>query len=97
MNRIICKELRLRVTRQEHEKILREAHTCGLTVSEYIRKRLRGEPLIHRPTQSALQHFHSLQELQVELMPLLNKLPREDTLRAIRLLGVLIQQGRQMI
>lgn len=91
------REFRIRLTEREHAEIKRRAYDSGVTVSEYIRMAIHGQQPIHRPMQIAVQHYRSLQGFQMELLPLLNKLPREDTLRVTRSLDVLMRQGKQMI
>lgn len=91
------REFRIRLTEREHAEIKRRAHACGVTASEYIRMSIQGQQPILRPMQIAVQHFRCLQDFQSELLPLLNKLPREDTLRVTRSLDMLMRQGKQMI
>ena len=54
MNRKNECELRVRLTDAEYAQIKNNAARCGLTISDYVRKLFREEPLIQKPRQDAI-------------------------------------------
>lgn len=97
MNRIHYKDLRVRLTKEEHSRIVNYANECGLTISNYVRKRLHDEPLIQCPTQGVLEHFRALQDFRFTLRPLMNRLSDEEYENISRDLDELVGQGKRLV
>ena len=97
IGRTADKQFRLWLTTKDYEQVQKCANACGLTATEYIRKTLRGEPLILRPTQNAVEHFQSMQQFQVELISALDYLPRDKSGRISQSFNVLLQQAKRLI
>ena len=53
MSRKCTSELRVRLTDAEYVQIQNNAANCGLTISDYVRKLIREEPLIQKPKKAA--------------------------------------------
>jgi len=97
MGRKCASELRVRLTDAEYAQIQNNATRCGLTISDYIRKLIREEPLIQKPRQSAIEHFKSLQLFRMEFEDVLSGLPMERYKRVILTLERLLLEGKQLI
>lgn len=83
MSRKCTSELRIRLTDAENAQIQNNAARCGLTISDYVRKLIREEPLIQKPRQDAIEHFRSLQLFKAELEDILTDLQMEKRRRVM--------------
>ena len=97
MSRKCTSELRVRLTDAEYAQIQNNAVRCGLTISDYVRKLIREEPLIQKPRQDAVEHFKALQMFRVELEDALTGLPMEKRRRIMPALDKLLLEGRMLI
>lgn len=97
MNRKCKSELRVRLTNAEYAQIQNNAARCGLTISDYVRKLLREEPLIQKPRQDAIEHFRSLQLFRTELEDVLAGLPAERRGHVIPVLDKLLLESKCLI
>ena len=97
MGRRCTSELRVRLTDAEYKQIQNNAVRCGLTISDYIRKLIREEPLIQKPRQDAVDHFRSLQLFKAELEDVLSGLPVEKCGHVMPVMDRLILEGKKLI
>ena len=97
MGRKNAKELRVRLTDAEYTQIQNNAAKCGLTISDYVRKLIREEPLIQKPRQDTVEHFKSLQLFRMELEDMLADLPMERCRQIIPMLDTLVLEGKKLI
>ena len=97
MGRRCNSELRVRLTDTEYTQIQNNAARCGLTISDYVRKHIREEPLIQKPRQDAIEHFKSLQLFRIELEDVLSGLPMERRRHTMFALEKLLLEGKQLI
>lgn len=97
MGRKNTRELRVRLTDAEYTQIQNNAARCGLTISDYVRKLIREEPLIQKPGQGAIEHFKSLQLFKMELEDMLADLPVEKRRHITPALEKLLLEGKQLI
>lgn len=97
MGRKNTRELRVRLKEMEYAQIQNNAARCGLTISDYVRKLLREEPLIQKPRQDAIAHFKSLQLLKMELEDMLADLPVEKRRHITPALEKLLLEGKRLI
>ena len=89
--------MRVRLTDAEYAQIQNNAARCGLTISDYVRKLIREEPLIQKPRQDAIEHFKSLQLFKMELEDVLPGLPMERRRHIIHVLEKLLLECKQLI
>ena len=97
MSRKNTRELRVRLTDAEYTQIQNNTARCGLTISDYVRKLLREEPLIQKPKHDAVEHFKSLQLFKMELEDMLADLPVEKRGHIMPALEKLLLEGKQLI
>lgn len=97
MSRKCTSELRVRLTEAEYAQIQNNAAKCGLTISDYVRKLIREEPLIQKPRQDAIEHFRSLQMFRVELEDVLSGLPVERYGHVMPALDRLLLESKRLI
>ena len=97
MSRQFTSELRVRLTDAAYAQIQNSAARCGLTISDYVRKLLREEPLIQKPGQDAIVHFRSLQLFKVDLEAVLAELPVKKQEHITHMMGKLLLEGKRMI
>lgn len=97
MNRKNKSELRVRLTDTEYAQIQNNAARCGLSISDYVRKLLREEPLIQKPRQDAIEHFRALQLFKAELEDVLVGLPVERCGHVMPAMDRLILEGKKLI
>lgn len=97
MSKTEYKQLRIRLEVREHEMVQQYADDCGVSISEYIRKILRKEPLIQRPTQNAVEHFWAIQDFKEKLMACFSSLPKEEGAQILRSLDELLLQSKRLI
>ena len=97
MGRENAKELRVRLTDAEYTQIQNNAARCGLTISDYVRKLIREEPLIQKPKQDSIEHFRSLQMFKATLEDALADLPREKCRRIMPALDKLLLESKMLI
>ena len=97
MSRKCTSELRVRLTDAEYAQIQNHAARCGLTISDYVRKLLREEPLIQKPRHDAIEHFRSLQLFKAELEGVLSGLPVEKCGHVMPALDKLVLEGKKLI
>lgn len=97
MSRKCTSELRVRLTDAEYAQIQNNAARCGLTISDYVRKLLREEPLIQKPRQDAIEHFRTLQMFRAELEDMLSGLPMERCGSVMPVMDRLILEGKKLI
>lgn len=97
MSRKCTSELRVRLTDTEYAQIQNNAARCGLTISDYVRKLIREEPLIQKPRQDAIEHFRSLQLFKAELEDMLTDLPTEKRRRVMPTLEKLLLESKCLI
>lgn len=97
MSRKCTSELRVRLTDAEYAQIQINAASCGLTISDYVRKLLREEPLIQKPRQDAIEHFRSLQLFRMELEDVLAGLSMEKRRRVVSALDKLLLESKRLI
>ena len=97
MGRKNAKELRVRLTDSEYAQIQNNAAKCGLTISDYVRKLIREEPLIQKPRQEAIEHFRSLQLFKAEQEDMMDGLPMEKRRRIMSVLDKLLLEGKRLI
>ena len=81
----------------EYAQIQNNAERCGLTISDYVRKLIREEPLIQKPRQDAIEHFRSLQMFRAELEDALSGLPVERYSHVMYALDKLVLEGKKLI
>ena len=97
MNRNSTSELRVRLTDAEYSQIQNNAVRCGLTISDYVRKLIREEPLIQKPSQNAIEHFRSLQLFKAALEDVLVGLPAERRGHVMTVLDKLLLESKRLI
>ena len=97
MGRNNTKELRVRLIDAEYEQIQNNAARCGLTISDYVRKLIREEPLIQKPRQDAIEHFRLLQMFKATLEDALADLPMEKCRRIMPALDKLLLESKILI
>lgn len=97
MSRKCTSELRIRLTAAEYAQIKNNAARCGLTISDYVRKLLRGEPLIQKPRQDAIEHFRSLQLFKADLEDVLVGLPVGRYRHIVSAMDKLLLEGKNLI
>ena len=97
MSRKCTSELRVRLSDAEYAQIQNNAERCGLTISDYVRKLIREEPLIQKPRQDAIDHFRSLQLFKAELEDALSALPAERRGHVMPVLDRLMLEGKKLI
>lgn len=97
MSRKCTNELRVRLTDAEYTQIQNNAARCGLTISNYVRKLLREEPLIQKPRQDAIEHFRALQMFRAELEDALSDLPAERRGYVMPTLDKLLLESKRLI
>ena len=97
MNRKNECELRVRLTDAEYAQIKNNAARCGLTISDYVRKLFREEPLIQKPRQDAIEHFRSLQMFRMGLKDALAGLPMERCGHVMPALEKLLLESKRLI
>ena len=97
MGRKNTKELRVRLTDAEYAQIQNNAARCGLTISDYVRKLIREEPLIQKPKHGAVEHFKSLQMFKMEIVEILAGLPKEKCGHVIPKLERLLLESKHLI
>ena len=87
MSRKCTSELRVRLMDADYALIQNNAARCGLTISDFVRKLLREEPLIQKPRQDAIEHFRALQMFRTEMEDVngqeigMDELAAEDTIQ----------------
>ena len=81
----------------EYAQIQNNAASCGLSISDYVRKLLREEPLIQKPRQDAIEHFRSLQLFKAELEDALADLPVERRRYIMPALNKLLLESKRLI
>ena len=97
MSRKCTSELRSRLTAAEYAQIKNNAARCGLTISDYVRKLIREEPLIQKPRQDAIEYFRSLQLFKAEQEDMMAGLPIEKRRRIMSALDKLLLEGKRLI
>ena len=97
MSRKCTSELRVRLTDAEYTQIQNNAARCGLTISDFVRKLLREEPLIQKPRQDAIEHFRALQMFRTEMEDVLSGLPVERYSHVMYALDKLVMEGKKLI
>lgn len=97
MSRKCTSELRVRLTDAEYMQIQNNAVMCGLTISDYVRKLIREEPLLQKPRQDAIAHFRSLQLFKSDLEAVLAELPVKKQEHITHMMGKLLLEGKRMI
>ena len=97
MSRKCTSELRVRLTDAEYAQIQNNAARCGLTISDYVRKLVREEPLIQEPRQDAIEHFRSLQLFKTEFEDMLADLPMKKRSQIMPALEKLLLEGKRLI
>ena len=97
MSRKCTSELRVRLTDAEYAQIQNNAARCGLTISDYVRKIIRKEPLIQKPRQDVIEHFRSLQLFKATLEDALADLPKEKCRRIMPALDKLLLESKILI
>ena len=97
MRRKCTNELRVRLTDAEYAQIQNNAARCGLTISDYVRKVIREEPLIQKPRQDAIEHFKSLQLFKMELEDVLSGLPMERRGHIMPAMDKLLLESKRLI
>lgn len=97
MSRKCTSELRVRLADAEYAQIQNNAARCGLTISDYVRKLIREEPLLQKPRQDAITHFRSLQLFKSDLEAVLAELPVKKQEHITHMMGKLLLEGKRMI
>ena len=97
MGRKCTCEMRVRLTDAEYAQIQNNAARCGLTISDYVRKVIREEPLIQKPRQDAIEHFKSLQLFKMELEDVLSGLPMERRGHIMPAMDKLLLESKRLI
>lgn len=97
MSRKCTSELRVRLADAEYAQIQNNAARCGLTISDYVRKLIREEPLIQKPGQDAIAHFRSLQLFKADLEAVLTSLSMERRGHIILMLDRLLLEGKRLL
>ena len=97
MRRKCTSELRVRLTDAEYAQIQNNAARCGLTISDYVRKLLRKEPMIQKPRQDSIEHFKSLQLFKMELEDMMAGLPVERRRQIMPTLDKLLLESKRLI
>lgn len=97
MGRKNAKELRVRLTDAEYTQIQNNVARCGLSISDYVRKLVREEPLIQKPGQDAIEHFRSLQLFKTEFEDMLADLPMKKRSHIMPALEKLLLEGKRLI
>ena len=97
MSRKCTSELRVRLTDAEYMQIQNNAAMCGLTISDYIRKLIREEPLIQKPIIKAVAHYQELQRFRADLQINSSGIPEEKRESIMLALDRLVAESKSII